>query len=142
MLNCGKMGHLFTMKHQKEKKSVKQYFEAFRTYCQERHGLKIDRKTESHAIVLTDMCARKNYCLGKGNILLAGEAGGFVRGPEGITSALTSGKAAGEAILASAGSGKPALEHYQELASEEMEACNRANEVFSQFFGCDIFTRP
>jgi flavin-dependent dehydrogenase len=124
-----------------QRESVKHYFEAFRAHLQEKHGLKVKEKTSSNAIVLTDMSAKRNYCLGTGNILLAGEAGGFLRGGEGITSSLISGKAAGDAVLESTKSGKPAVEHFRELASEEIETCNRVHATISEATGFNVFTR-
>jgi flavin-dependent dehydrogenase len=125
-----------------QQEPVKEYFEAFRNHLQEKHGLRVKEKTSSHGIVLTDMSAKKNLCLGSGNLLLAGEAGGFLRGGEGITSSLISGKAAGDAVLESADSGTPAVEHYRDLASEEVETCNRVHETLSGLLGFNVFARP
>jgi hypothetical protein len=65
-----------------------------------------------------------------------------LRGGEGITSSLVSGKAAGEAVLGSVASGKPAVEHFRDLASEEMETCNRVHASLSGAMGFNVFTRP
>ena len=124
-----------------QRESVKEYFEAFRTHLQEKHGLIVREETSSHGIVLTDMSAKKNLCLGSGHLLLAGEAGGFLRGGEGIISSLISGKAAGDAVLQSTKSGKPAVEHFRDLASEEIEACNRVHATISGALGFNVFTR-
>ena len=105
-------------------------------------GLVVKETLDSHGIGLTDMSAQKNYCLGSDNLLLVGEAGGFLRGGEGITSALTSGKAAGEAILASVASGRPAIEHFRELASEELRTCERVHEKLEAALGFNVFKRP
>lgn len=125
----------------RQHESVKQYFEAFRRHLEEEHGLIVKSLKSRHGIVLTDMSARKNYCLGSGHLLLAGEAGGFLRGGEGITSSLVSGKAAGEAVAKSAKSGRPAVEHYRELAAEEMETCNRVHTTLSEAMGFNVFLR-
>ena len=125
-----------------QKEPVKPIFERFRMYLQEAYGLKIKETYATHGIVLTDMSAQKNYCLGKENILLAGEAGGFLRGGEGITSSLISGKAAGDAILKSIQSKKPAFEHYKELASDEMKSCNKVHEDLTAVLGYNVFMRP
>jgi flavin-dependent dehydrogenase len=121
--------------------SIRQYFRAFRSHLEQCHGLVVKEKLFDHGIVLTDMSAQKNYCLGSGNLLLVGEAGGFLRGGEGITSALTSGKAAGEAVLQSIASGKPAIEHFRELAAEELAICERVHERLSGALGFNVFTR-
>lgn len=87
------------------------------------------------------MSAKKNYCLGTENILLSGEAGGFLRGGEGITSALISGKAAGDAVLESFKSGRPAIEYFPDIASEEIENCNKVHDNMSEVLGFNVFMR-
>lgn len=121
---------------------VRDYFHAFRSHLEAKHGLVVREALASHGIGLTDMSAQRNYCLGEGNLLLVGEAGGFLRGGEGITSALTSGKAAGEAVLASVASGRPAIEHFEELASEELRVCERVHERLEAALGFNVFKRP
>ena len=99
------------------RESVKEYFAAFRNHLEKDHGLVVKREDSSHGIVLTDMSAKEELLPGLGaRLLLAGEAGGFLRGGEGITSSLISGKAAGEAVVESAKSGKPAIDHFRDLA--------------------------
>lgn len=122
--------------------SIREYFRAFRSHLEERHGLKVKEKLSTHGIVLTDMSAQKNYCLGTDNLLLVGEAGGFLRGGEGITSSLTSGKAAGEAVLQSVTSGKPAIDHFRELAAGELAVCELVHERLEQALGFNVFKRP
>jgi flavin-dependent dehydrogenase len=124
-----------------QRESVKDYFAAFRIHLEKDHGLVVENEASRHGIVLTDMSARKNYCLGKDRLLLAGEAGGFLRGGEGITSSLISGKAAGEAVAESEKSGGSAIDHFRDLASEEMEACNRVHASLSEALGFNIFMR-
>ena len=124
-----------------QRESVKDYFAAFRSHLEKDHGLVVKSEASRHGIVLTDMSARKNYCLGKDRLLLAGEAGGFLRGGEGITSSLISGKAAGEAVVESANSGRPAIDHFRDLASEEMETCNRVHAALSEALGFNVFMR-
>ncbi len=124
-----------------QRESVKDYFAAFRNHLERDHGLVVKSEAARHGIVLTDMSARKNYCLGKDSLLLVGEAGGFLRGGEGITSSIISGNAAGEAVLESTKSGKPALEHFTDLASEEMETCNRVHANLSEAMGFNVFMR-
>lgn len=137
-----KDGHIVVVAGVRQQESVKQYFEAFRTHLEEKHGLIVKKKISSHGIVLTDMSANKNYCLGSGRLLLAGEAGGFLRGGEGITSSLVSGKAAGNAVLESEKSGTSAVEHYRDLASEEIGTCNKVHANLSEALGFNVFTRP
>jgi flavin-dependent dehydrogenase len=136
-----KDGKIVVVTGVQQRESVKQYFAAFRTHLEKDHGLLVKNEASSHGIVLTDMSARKNYCLGSGQLLLTGEAGGFLRGGEGITSSLVSGKAAGEAVVESVRSGKPAIEHFRDLANEEMETCNRVHAAFSETLGFNVFMR-
>jgi flavin-dependent dehydrogenase len=131
---------LVTGAHRQE--PVRAYFDAFRSHLEAKHGLVVKETLSSHGIGLTDMSAQRNYCLGSDNLLLVGEAGGFLRGGEGITSALTSGKAAGEAILESVASGKPAIEHFRELASEELRICELVHERLEAALGFNVFKRP
>jgi flavin-dependent dehydrogenase len=126
---------------ERQDRSVKATFAEYVKYLQERHGLVIEEKTATHGCSLHDMSATDNYFLGDDNVLLAGEAGGFNRCAEGITSALITGKAAGQSILRSMESGKPALELYTEAAAPEIEACNRVNGLIEQVVGLNPFTR-
>ncbi len=125
----------------KHKEPVKEYFQAFKKHLEDKHGLRVDEKTDSHAIMLHDMSASKNYCLGENNLLLAGEAGGFLRGGEGITSSLVSGRAAGQALLKSKESGKPAMEFFEELARPELEACEKVHATLAAMAGFNVFMR-
>jgi flavin-dependent dehydrogenase len=131
---------LVTGAHRQE--PVREYFQAFRSHLEAKHGLVVKEMLASHSICLTDMSAQKNYCLGSEDLLLVGEAGGFLRGGEGITSALTSGKAAGEAILESVESGKPAVEHFRELASDELRICEMVHAKLEAALGFNVFKRP
>ena len=126
----------------RSRESVREYFQAFRSHLEARHGLVVEQTLDSHGIGLSDMSAQKNYCLGSDNLLLVGEAGGFLRGGEGITSALTSGKAAGEAILESVASGRPAIEHFRQLAAEELRICETVHERLETALGFNVFKRP
>ena len=110
-------------------------------FLEEKHGLVVNETVSSHGIALTDMSARQNYCLGKDHILLTGEAGGFLRGGEGITSSVISGYEAGRSVLESIKTGKPAIEHFKELARDEIERCNRVHANLEAVMGFNVFTR-
>ena len=125
----------------KHKEPVREYFQAFRSHLEDKHGLRVDEKIDSHGIMLHDMSASKNYCLGENNLLLAGEAGGFLRGGEGITSSLVSGRAAGQAILRSEESGKPAMGIFEELARPELEECEKVHAKLAAMAGFNVFMR-
>ena len=125
-----------------QKESPKEYFKVFREHLEKRHGLVVKETAAKHAIVLQDMNAQKNYCMGKDNLLLAGEAGGFLRGGEGITSSLISGKAAGDAVLASSKNGKPALNFFKEFSAEEVAMGEKVAKDLEDVLGFNCFMRP
>jgi flavin-dependent dehydrogenase len=121
--------------------SVKECFRRFTSYLEERHGLAIEKRVTLSGCAVHDMAATDNYFLGEENVLLAGEAGGFNRCGEGITSALITGRAAGESILRAAESGGSAFASYAEAVAPEMEACTRVNRLIEEAIGLNPFTR-
>jgi len=122
-------------------KPVKKYFDALCEYLEERHSLVIDETVASYGCVVHDMPAIDNFLTGKENVLLVGEAGGFNRCAEGITSALITGKAAGESILKSIQTGESASEIYLVTARQEMERCRKAYGFMEKNLGVNPFTR-
>jgi flavin-dependent dehydrogenase len=121
--------------------SARRFFEDFTAHLKNEHGLRITEVIEHHGIVLNDMSAAENYCLGEGNILLAGEAAGFLRSAEGITPALVTGTAAGEAIIKSQESGRPAMDFYPSATAGEKEACRMVHKLNEDLAGFNMFTR-
>jgi flavin-dependent dehydrogenase len=136
-----KDGNIVVVTGCEQKESVKDYFQAFVSHLKKKHGLVIKEKVASDACVLHDMSATDNFFLGRGKVLLAGEAGGFNHCAEGISSALITGKAAGDAILQSQKTGKAALDFYAEAAAPEEEACRLASRNIEQAVGLNPFTR-
>ena len=106
-------------------KPAKQYFHRFHVYLRERHGLQVEEISERHGSVLNDMAATRNYCLGKENMLMVGEAAGFIRGTEGIGPALLSGRIAGESILKSVETGRRASDFYAQAVGPVIESLYR-----------------
>lgn len=125
----------------RQNESVRGYFQKFVKYLEEMHSLIIKETLGRYGCVLNDMAATDNFCLGKGNVLLAGEAGGFMRQAEGIPSALITGKAAGGAILKSIEKGKHCFEFYSMGVASEIKACRKTNEFMDRTFGINPFTR-
>ena len=124
-----------------QQEPVKKYFDVFCGYLQERHSLVIDETVASYGCVVHDMPATDNFLTGKENVLLVGEAGGFNRCAEGITSALITGKAAGESILKSIQTGEYAYEIYLGAARQEIEKCRKAYGFMEKNLGVNPFTR-
>jgi flavin-dependent dehydrogenase len=120
---------------------VRECFRRFTAHLQERHGLAIEKRVHHCGCAVHDMAAIGNYCLGKGNVLLAGEAGGFNRCGEGITSALVTGRGAGESILRAVESGRPAFASYPEAVAGEIETCTKVNRRIEDAVGLNPFTR-
>ncbi|RJP30980.1 MAG: FAD-binding protein [Actinobacteria bacterium] len=121
--------------------SARSCFRAFRDHLEREHGLRVKETLSRHGIVLNDMSATGNYCLGEGRTLLAGEAAGFLRSAEGITPALFTGMAAGEAILKSVESGRPAMDFYAPATATEMERCRMVHKLNEDVAGFNMFTR-
>jgi len=121
--------------------SAKGYFQAFRDHLERGHGLRVKETVSKHGIVLNDMSATEKYCLGEGKILLTGEAAGFLRSAEGITPALVTGMAAGEAILKSVESGRPAMDFYTPATATETERCRMVHKLNEDVAGFNMFTR-
>jgi flavin-dependent dehydrogenase len=136
-----KDGHVIAATGVRQGEAVREYFGRFTDFLAKRHGLQIQKTAQQTGCAVHDMAATGNYFLGGGNVLLAGEAGGFNRCAEGITSALVTGRAAGESILRAVESGRPAYAFYPDAVAGEIEACTRVNRLIEQAVGLNPFTR-
>jgi flavin-dependent dehydrogenase len=136
-----KDGHVIAATGVRQGEPVREYFGRFTAFLEKRHGLAIEKTVHQCGCAVHDMAATDNYFLGEGNVLLAGEAGGFNRCAEGITPALVTGRAAGESILRAVESGRPAFTFYPQAVAEEIEACTRVNRLIEQAIGLNPFTR-
>ncbi len=136
-----KDGNIVVATGTRQGEAVKECFGRFKALLQAEHGLTIERTVEHCGCVVHDMSATDNYFLGEGNVLLAGEAGGFNRCGEGITSALLTGRAAGESVLRASESGQHAFAFYPDAVAVEKEACTRVNQRIEEAVGLNPFTR-
>jgi flavin-dependent dehydrogenase len=136
-----KDGHIIAVTGTRQGDPVKECFRRFIAHLEDRHGLVAKKRVERSGCSVHDMSATGNYCLGEGNLLLAGEAGGFNRCGEGITSALLSGRAAGESILRSVESGGSAFDSYPDAVAPEIASCTKVNRLIEQAVGLNPFTR-
>ncbi len=125
----------------KKGESTKHYFLKYYNYLKQNHGLIVNEIIGRHGIIGNDMAATQNFCLGKGNVLLVGEAGGFLCGTEGIGPALLSGRVAGESILKSIKIGKPAMNFYEKDIIPIIEICTKRHKERDALTGYNIFTR-
>jgi flavin-dependent dehydrogenase len=136
-----KDGNIIAATGTRQGEPVKEHFRRFAAFLEERHGLAVEKRTARSGCSVHDMAATGNYFLGEGNVLLAGEAGGFNRCGEGITSALVTGRAAGESILRAVQSGRSAFASYPDAVAGEIEACTRVNRLIEEAVGLNPFTR-
>jgi flavin-dependent dehydrogenase len=136
-----KDGNIIAVTGTRQGEPVKELFKAFIAHLEERHGLVVERIVKRCGCSVHDMAATDNYRLGEGNVLLAGEAGGFNRCGEGITSAVLTGRAAGESVLRAIESGRSAFASYPDAVAGEIEACARVNKLIEQAVGLNPFTR-
>ncbi len=136
-----KDGHIIAATGGRKGEPVRDCFGRFTAYLEKQHGLVIEQTVNRTGCGVHDMAATDNFFPGEGNVLLAGEAGGFNRCGEGITSALLTGRAAGESILHAAQSGGSASEPYAAAVADETEACKLVNQTVESAVGLNPFTR-
>lgn len=76
------------------------YFSEFTGFLEDNFELKVKKVVMKESCIGNNMASSGKFHLGKGNVLLVGEGAGFLNMfGEGISSALATGKLAGEAIL-------------------------------------------
>ena len=119
--------------------SPKDFSRNFIHYLEKRHNLNIKERIAGYGCVVHDMPATGNFLMGKCNVLLVGVAGGFNRCAEGITSALVTGKAAGESILKSMDSGRRSFDFYEDAVDSEISTCKRAIRNMEKTLGVNPF---
>ena len=94
-------------------KKIKEYRENFFNYLEKKHNTKVGKFIRQEGCIYNNMFVTGNFHHGKGNVLLVGEAAGFVyMNGAGIDPALDSGYKAGEAIYEAIKNGKDAYELY------------------------------
>jgi flavin-dependent dehydrogenase len=85
------------------------------------------------------MCSAGKFYLGKGNILLVGEAAGFLNAfGEGISCALTSGFSAAEAVHTGIQKGGNALALYTDLTKLEQRQIKMSWKLGAKIAGRDL----
>lgn len=100
--------------------TIKECHKIFMDYLINAHNFKPGEKVHSNGCICNLAGFNGYFHLGNSNVLLAGEAAGFLRAfGEGITSALITGRIAGKAILKSMESGIEALAVYADMVEAE-----------------------
>jgi menaquinone-9 beta-reductase len=106
-------------------------------YLEKKHGVKLEPAERLEG------CAQNfgpslinRYILGKGNVLITGQAAGFFNMlAEGMSCALHSGAIAGESVIEAMQRNRPVQEVYRELISSEVRRCTDQWNPFQIIFG-------
>lgn len=115
------------------------YLRKYSEMLKDRFGLTLKNLVREASCLGNDMCTTGNFYLGKGNILLVGEAAGFLNAfGEGISCALSTGLFAAEAISKSFTSGIDALGLYTELTKVERRQTKVSWKLGSKIAGRDL----
>ena len=115
------------------------YFEKFTTMLQKRFNLKQKKLVRKVGCLGNNMCTTGRFYLGKGNILLVGEAAGFLNAfGEGISCALSTGLFAADAISRIIKSGSDALAKYAELTRLERRRTTMSWRLGAKIAGRDL----
>ena len=96
----------------------------FVSLLKESYGLKIKKTIRIEGMAGAVKGPVNVFTLGKGNFLAVGDAGGFIHNfGEGISSALTTGDIAGQAILTAEETGEDAHDIYRRTVRGEADLC-------------------
>lgn len=115
------------------------YLQKYKEMLKDRFGLKLEKLVRKSGCLGNDMCATGNFYLGKGNVLLAGEAAGFLHAfGEGISCALSTGFFAAEAVSKGIRSGSNALALYTQLTELERRQTKISWRLGAKIAGRDL----
>lgn len=118
---------------------IEPYLTKFTTYLEKYFQLKIEKVVRTTGCMHPDMGMRGNFILGRGRVLLVGDAAGFTNAfGEGISSALPTGHLAGEAIHQAHASKEDALTIYRSLVKPEQEMTVASWEMAKAISGRDF----
>lgn len=117
--------------------NVDQYHQRVDSYIREKHGVILEPPDDREG------CAHNfgpslinRYVLGKGNVLVTGQAAGFFNMlAEGMSCALHSGAISGEAIIEAIHRNKPVQEIYRKQIASEVNRCTDQWNLFKIIFG-------
>jgi flavin-dependent dehydrogenase len=116
------------------------------SYLQARHGVELDPADEHEGCEENFGPSLINrYVFGKGNVLVTGQAAGFLNMmAEGMSCALHSGAIAGESVVEAIQRRRPAQEVYRTLIASEVQRCtdqwNPLKILFAQPHEADFLT--
>ncbi len=116
---------------------INSFLDNYTEMLKKRFGLKLGTLIRKAGCQGNDMCTTGRFYLGRGNVLLVGEAAGFLNAfGEGISCALSTGLFAAEAITKGIKSDGNVLSLYTELTTQE-----RRQTTVSWKFGAKIAGR-
>ncbi len=120
-------------------KKIKPYLLRFTELLEKKFDLKRGRLVRRSGCLGNNMCPEGKFYLGKNNILLVGEAAGFLNAfGEGISCALSTGLFAAEAISEGIKSNNKALELYTELTKRERRETTASWRLGARLAGRDL----
>ncbi len=123
----------------KKGKKIRPFLSRYTEFLENKFNLKCGRLVRKSGCLGNNMCPEGRFYLGKGNVLLAGEAAGFLNAfGEGISCALSTGLFAAEAISKGIKSNNNALELYTALTKRERRETTASWRLGARLAGRDL----
>ena len=123
----------------KKGKKIRPFLSRYTEFLENKFNLKCGRLVRKSGCLGNNMCPEGRFYLGKGNVLLAGEAAGFLNAfGEGISCALSTGLFVAEAISKGIKSNNNALELYTELTKRERRETTASWRLGARLAGRDL----
>ena len=115
--------------------NIKAAFRKFHDFMKARHGFTGDKAIRTAGCAQNNMGSSGQFVFGNGNVLLAGEAAGFLNmASEGVSPALASGYIAGDAILESMRRNINAVDAYLPRIEVEKQKTIESHKLAKSFF--------
>jgi len=123
----------------KKGKKIRPFLSRYRELLENKFNLRCGKLVRKSGCLGNNMCPEGRFYLGNGNVLLAGEAAGFLNAfGEGISCALSTGLFAAEAIVRSFKLNDNALEVYTELTKRERRETTASWRLGARLAGRDL----
>ncbi len=123
----------------KKGKTIRPFLSRYTEFLENKFNLKCGRLVRKSGCLGNNMCPEGRFYLGKGNVLLVGEAAGFLNAfGEGISCALSTGLFVAEAISKGLKSNNNALELYTELTKRERRETTASWRLGARLAGRDL----
>ena len=118
---------------------IEPYLLKYTELLKKKFGLKLQKVVRRSGCLGNDMCPKGKFYLGKGNVLLVGEAAGFLNAfGEGISCALSTGLFAAEAVSRGLKLKNNALATYTELTNQERRQTKASWRLGAKIAGRDL----